>query len=112
MSASAVSTSMIFPLPSSPHCAPIKMVLAMETINCPDASGSDTFGTAQNDRMSPSACKEFRLSLPQTGTYSRGMRTILLIILILLLVGAYPGWGYASGWGYYPFGGIGLVLLI
>jgi hypothetical protein len=27
------------------------MVLAMETINCPDASGSDTFGTAQNDRM-------------------------------------------------------------
>jgi hypothetical protein len=40
------------------------------------------------------------------------MRTILLIILILLLVGAYPGWGYSSGWGYYPFGGIGLVLLI
>jgi hypothetical protein len=45
-------------------------------------------------------------------TYPRGMRTILLIILILLLVGAYPGWGYSSGWGYYPFGGIGLVLLI
>ena len=40
------------------------------------------------------------------------MRTILLIILILLLVGAYPGWGYSSGWGYYPFGGIGLVLLV
>jgi hypothetical protein len=45
-------------------------------------------------------------------TYPRAMRTILLIILILLLVGAYPGWGYSSGWGYYPFGGIGLVLLI
>ena len=40
------------------------------------------------------------------------MRTILLIVLILLLIGAFPGWGYSSGWGYYPFGGIGLVLLI
>ena|ERR1700704_2785607 len=40
------------------------------------------------------------------------MRNILLIILILLLIGAFPGWGYSSGWGYYPFGGVGLVLLI
>src|SRR2546423_3708057 len=63
ISASAVSTSMILPLPSSPHCAPIKMVLAMETINCPDASGSDTFGTTQNDRMRRYACKEFRRAL-------------------------------------------------
>ncbi len=37
---------------------------------------------------------------------------LVLIILVLLLVGAFPGWGYSSGWGYYPFGGIGLVLLI
>ncbi len=40
------------------------------------------------------------------------MRTIFLFILILLLIGAFPGWGYSSGWGYYPFGGIGLILLI
>jgi hypothetical protein len=40
------------------------------------------------------------------------MRTILLIILILLLIGAFPSWPYSSGWGYYPSGGIGLVLLI
>jgi len=40
------------------------------------------------------------------------MGNILLIILVLLLIGAFPGWGYNSGWGYYPFGGIGLVLLI
>jgi hypothetical protein len=40
------------------------------------------------------------------------MRNILLIVLILLLIGAFPGWGYSSGWGYYPFGGLGLVLLI
>ena len=40
------------------------------------------------------------------------MRTILIIILILLLIGAFPAWPYSSGWGYYPAGGIGLVLLI
>jgi hypothetical protein len=40
------------------------------------------------------------------------MRTILLIVLILLLIGVFPGWGYSSGWGYYPFGGVGLILLI
>jgi hypothetical protein len=40
------------------------------------------------------------------------MRTVLLVILILLLVGALPTWPYSSGWGYYPSGGLGLVLLI
>ena len=38
--------------------------------------------------------------------------TILLIILVLALIGAIPSWGYSSGWGYYPSGGIGLLLLI
>jgi hypothetical protein len=40
------------------------------------------------------------------------MGTILLIILILLLIGALPAWPYSSGWGYWPSGGLGLVLLI
>lgn len=40
------------------------------------------------------------------------MNTILLIILVLLLVGALPTWPYSSGWGYYPSGGLGLVVLI
>ena len=40
------------------------------------------------------------------------MRTILLIILILLLLGALPTWPYSIGWGYYPSGGLGLILLI
>jgi hypothetical protein len=40
------------------------------------------------------------------------MYTILIIILVLLLIGALPTWGYSSGWGYYPSGGLGLVLLI
>lgn len=38
--------------------------------------------------------------------------TLLLIILILALVGALPTWPYSTGWGYYPSGGLLLVLLI
>jgi uncharacterized protein DUF3309 len=40
------------------------------------------------------------------------MSTILLIILILLLIGALPAWPYSRGWGYYPTGGLGLILVI
>jgi len=38
--------------------------------------------------------------------------TILIIFLILALLGSLPTWGYSSGWGYYPSGGLGLVLVI
>jgi Protein of unknown function (DUF3309) len=37
---------------------------------------------------------------------------ILLIILLLLAVGAFPSWPYSRGWGYYPNGGLVLVLII
>jgi uncharacterized protein DUF3309 len=40
------------------------------------------------------------------------MSTILLIIFILLLIGVLPAWPYSSGWGYWPSGGLGLILLI
>jgi hypothetical protein len=40
------------------------------------------------------------------------MSTILLVILILLLLGALPLWPYSSGWGYYPSGGLGLIVVI
>ena len=40
------------------------------------------------------------------------MPTLLVIILIVLLLGALPAWPYSGGWGYYPSGGLGLVLLI
>jgi hypothetical protein len=39
-------------------------------------------------------------------------RTLLIILIILLLIGALPAWPYSAGWGYYPSGGLGLVLLI
>ena len=38
--------------------------------------------------------------------------TILLIVLVLLLLGALPTWGYSRGWGYYPTGGVGFVLMV
>ncbi len=40
------------------------------------------------------------------------MRFILFIILIVILIGALPTWPYSTGWGYYPSGGLGLVLII
>ncbi|HTA23277.1 MAG TPA: DUF3309 family protein [Terriglobales bacterium] len=40
------------------------------------------------------------------------MSTILLIILVLLLIGALPTWPYSTGWGYYPSGGLGMIVVI
>ena len=40
------------------------------------------------------------------------MRLVLLVILILALPGALPRWPYSTGWGYYPSGGLGIVVLI
>lgn len=40
------------------------------------------------------------------------LSTILLIILILLLIGALPSWPHSSNWGYYPSGGLGLIVVI
>ena len=38
--------------------------------------------------------------------------TVLIIILVLILIGALPTWPYSSGWGYYPSGALGVLLLI
>ena len=40
------------------------------------------------------------------------MLTILIVLLVLLLIGAAPAWPYSRNWGYFPSGGLGLVLLI
>jgi hypothetical protein len=40
------------------------------------------------------------------------LRTILIVIIVLLLLGSLPTWPYSAGWGYYPSGGLGLILLI
>ena len=40
------------------------------------------------------------------------MKILLVVILILLLIGAFPAWPYSAGWGYFPFGIGGLILII
>jgi len=40
------------------------------------------------------------------------LRLVLLIVIILLVLGALPTWPYSAGWGYYPSGGLGLLLVI
>lgn len=40
------------------------------------------------------------------------LRLLLIIILFLLLIGSLPSWPYSTGWGYYPSGGLGLLLII
>jgi hypothetical protein len=40
------------------------------------------------------------------------MFTILIILLVLMLVGAFPAWPHSRNWGYYPSGGLGLVVII
>jgi Protein of unknown function (DUF3309) len=40
------------------------------------------------------------------------MSLLLLIVLIVVLIGALPTWPYSGGWGYYPSGGLGLILVI
>jgi Protein of unknown function (DUF3309) len=50
------------------------------------------------------------------GTYPvarrKTMVTVLLIVVLLMAIGAFPAWPYSSGWGYYPSGGLGLVLVV
>lgn len=39
-------------------------------------------------------------------------RLVLIVVLVILLVGLLPAWPYSAGWGYYPVGGVGLLLMI
>jgi hypothetical protein len=60
------------------------------------------------------SAKQSRLESPSPplGRSTMSISTILLILLVLLLIGALPSWPYSTGWGYYPSGGLGLVLLV
>lgn len=40
------------------------------------------------------------------------LSTVLIVVLVLALIGTLPTWPYSSGWGYYPSGGLGLIVLI
>jgi Protein of unknown function (DUF3309) len=55
--------------------------------------------------------RKLAVNLKQTER-RKDMFTILIIILILVFIGALPTWPHSRSWGYYPSGGLGLVLLI
>jgi len=40
------------------------------------------------------------------------LRTLLIVLVVLLLVAALPAWPYSTAWGYYPSGGLGLILIV
>jgi hypothetical protein len=71
---------------------------------------ADRFG---HQPFAPSILREItRDARAQCESTVKTMRFLLFIILILLLIAALPTWPYSTGWGYYPSGGLGLVLLI
>ena len=67
---------------------------------------------SDHDRLSEVWYDPCRRPIGESAREEPPMSTILLIILILILLGALPLWPYSSGWGYYPSGGLGLLLLI
>jgi Protein of unknown function (DUF3309) len=76
-----------------------------------------SFANFPYTRREPWARSIVRVPLPCneafTGPEERDMlSTILIIILILILVGAFPSWPYSRGWGYGPSGVVGLILVI
>jgi hypothetical protein len=40
------------------------------------------------------------------------LSTVLIVILVLALIGALPTWPYSAGWGFYPSGGLGIIVLV
>jgi hypothetical protein len=62
----------------------------------------DCFSHETGNNVIPSISWELAMSLG----------TILLIVLVLLLLGALPAWPYSTGWGYYPSGGLGLLVIV
>jgi hypothetical protein len=68
---------------------------------------------AQRGRLCTRRCfQKMEMADDNTGMQSMSLRTLLIILLVLLLIGALPAWPYSAGWGYYPSGGLGIILLI
>jgi hypothetical protein len=102
-----VSTRRLFTVPSLlPRAAAARVHLSRPLGNRHSFSYSDSAGGM------PLAPLKGAKDISSRGQGANDMSTILLVILILLLVGALPMWPYSSGWGYFPSGGLGLVLLI
>src|ERR1035438_3753286 len=74
-----------------------------KSLAAPAMTGSEAFFNKLLDR---------KLQLNPAGKGKTMLRTILIILLVLFLLGALPSWPYSAHWGYYPSGGLGLVLIV
>jgi hypothetical protein len=81
-----------------PNCIDIAIIKFAESVN----RLSRNLPVERNKRKG-------RFSGPER-TYMLG--TVLIVLLILMLIGAFPTWPHSRSWGYYPSGGLGLVLVI
>jgi hypothetical protein len=68
------------------------------------------FTTTENQPAQGGGLRAGRTSPNERNTMTIG--TVLLVLLILMLIGALPTWPHSKSWGYYPSGGLGLVLVI
>ena len=73
------------------------------------AASTTSWATMQGRNNFLQECSNFREKFKRE---DESMSTLLMILLVLLLVGSLPTWPYSSGWGYYPAGGLSVILLI
>src|SRR4030095_7912140 len=74
-----------------------------------------SFGALGRDARPASSLHKSSNESTRFTTHSGGnemLSTILIVILVLILIGALPTWPYSGGWGFYPSGGLGVILLI
>ena len=69
--------------------------------------------TRYSRRTAPCTCSAVGVRLSRLSRIKEGyVITVLIVIFLLMALGSLPSWPYSSGWGYYPSGGFGLILLI
>jgi hypothetical protein len=88
------------------QCPPTKVPEALA------AASNGTFYFEIRFSNMPTLNRALETPSEPTGEDKMSIGTLLLIILIIALIGALPTWGYSSGWGYFPSGGIGLIVVI
>jgi len=74
--------------------------------------GIDVFVSAQKIRVHAQKLVVINATTRVAEEKAMSLGTILLIILVLMLIGAIPTWPHSRNWGYYPTGGLGIVLIV
>jgi sterol desaturase/sphingolipid hydroxylase (fatty acid hydroxylase superfamily) len=96
------------------NARPEESVPAGRRLNKPRATVGtvDRSGFLYSASRGPRSELSTQLAVRRTWRSTAMLRTIVLIVVVLLLIGALPTWPYSTEWGYYPGGGLGVVLVI